>query len=60
MVVIGGGDAGITAAKRAAFSGAKTCLIEQDMVGGHKLHFGAIPLTAFMHAAKMYDQARNS
>ena len=58
MVVIGGGTAGIAAAKAAASAGAKTCIIEQDMLGGQRLHFGEVPATAFLEATKMYHTAR--
>lgn len=58
--MIGAGSAGIAAAKHAAMSGAKTCLVEQGMVGGRRVHSGGVPVTAFLHAANMYNQARNA
>ena len=51
LVVIGGGTAGIVAAKTAAGFGAKVVLIERDRTGGDCLWTGCVPSKALIAAA---------
>ncbi len=51
LVVIGGGTAGIVAAKTAAGFGAKVILIERDRTGGDCLWTGCVPSKALIAAA---------
>lgn len=51
LVVIGGGAAGIVAAKTAAGFGAKVVLVERDRTGGDCLWTGCVPSKALIAAA---------
>ncbi len=52
MIVIGGGSAGITAAKFAATFGKSVCLVESSRVGGDCTWTGCIPSKTLLAAAK--------
>jgi len=60
VIIIGGGPGGYVAAIRAAQLGAETILIESTEIGGTCLNAGCIPTKAFLHAAKLYNNAKNS
>ena len=60
LVVLGGGTGGYSAALRAAGLGMSVALIERDKVGGTCLHRGCIPTKALLHAAEVYDSARDA
>jgi dihydrolipoamide dehydrogenase len=60
LVVLGGGTGGYSAALRAAGLGMSVALIERDKVGGTCLHRGCIPTKALLHAAEVYDTARDA
>ena len=60
LVVLGGGTGGYSAALRAAELGMSVALIERGKVGGTCLHVGCIPTKALLHAAEVYDTARDS
>lgn len=49
IAIIGGGQAGVSAALRAANLGAKVCLIEKGAIGGSGLHSGFACLRAVMN-----------
>jgi len=51
LVVIGGGTAGIVAAKTAASFGSKVVLVERDRTGGDCLWTGCVPSKALIAAA---------
>ncbi len=53
LIVIGGGWAGINAAKRAKELGLNTCLIEKKELGGTCLNRGCIPAKALIQSAKI-------
>ncbi|WP_070380218.1 dihydrolipoyl dehydrogenase family protein [Rhodococcus sp. WMMA185] len=53
LVVIGGGAAGIVAAKTAAGFGAKVVLVERDRTGGDCLWTGCVPSKALLAAASV-------
>ena len=58
VVVIGSGPGGYTAAFRAADLGKKVILIEQyENIGGVCLNVGCIPSKAYLHVAKVIDDA---
>jgi dihydrolipoamide dehydrogenase len=58
LVVIGAGPGGYTAAFRAADLGMRVLLVERwPMLGGVCLNVGCIPSKAFLHAAKVIDDA---
>src|SRR3989344_4028611 len=53
ILVIGGGIAGITAAKCAAAYGVKVILAEKGTIGGQYISSACIPSKAFIHAANV-------
>jgi len=60
ICVIGGGSAGLVAAAAANRSGARTALIERDLIGGECLHSGCIPSKTFLHTANLYYNGKNA
>lgn len=61
LVVLGGGPGGYAAAFYAADKGRKVVLVEQDKrLGGVCLNRGCIPSKAYLHAAKLVAEARES
>jgi len=53
VAVIGGGPAGLAAAKEAASLGAQVMLIEQDKPGGRALWHSLVPSKVWLHAANL-------
>ncbi|NUP36308.1 MAG: FAD-dependent oxidoreductase [Streptomyces sp.] len=60
LVVIGGGSAGLTAARTAGRFGARTLLVERDRLGGDCLWTGCVPSKALLHAAAEVQAARRA
>ncbi len=60
LVVIGGGTAGIVAAKTAARLGARVALVERSRTGGDCLWTGCVPSKALLAAAAAAAGARNA
>ncbi|MGW0732013.1 dihydrolipoyl dehydrogenase family protein [Streptomyces sp. NPDC002851] len=58
LVVIGGGSAGLTAARTAGRLGARTLLVERDRLGGDCLWTGCVPSKALLHVASEVHAAR--
>ncbi|MGR8009505.1 dihydrolipoyl dehydrogenase family protein [Streptomyces hypolithicus] len=59
LVVIGGGSAGLTAARTAGRLGARTLLVERDRLGGDCLWTGCVPSKALLHVAAEVRAARS-
>ena len=60
VIVIGSGPGGYYAAVRAAQLGLKTAVAERDeQTGGRCLNYACIPAKTLLHAAEVYDEARN-
>ena len=59
VIVIGSGPGGYVAAIRAAQLGLKTAVAEKDEIGGRCLNYACIPAKTLLHAAEVYDEARN-
>ena len=59
LVVVGGGTAGIVAAKTAARFGARVVLAERDRTGGDCLWTGCVPSKALLAAADVAARARS-
>lgn len=60
MVVIGGGSAGLTAARTAGRLGARTLLVESSRLGGDCLWTGCVPSKALLHVAAETAAARRA
>lgn len=60
LIVIGGGSAGLTAAKGAAGVGAKVALIEKGLLGGDCLNVGCVPSKAILRSAKAVGDIRKA
>jgi len=60
LVILGGGPAGIMAARSAAVLGAKVALIERDQLGGTCLNTGCIPSKAILKTSRLYADMRNA
>jgi pyruvate/2-oxoglutarate dehydrogenase complex dihydrolipoamide dehydrogenase (E3) component len=60
LVVIGGGSAGLTAARTAGRFGARTLLVERDRLGGDCLWTGCVPSKALLHVAVEVQAARRA
>ncbi|GAB3698225.1 dihydrolipoyl dehydrogenase [Mariniluteicoccus flavus] len=58
--MLGAGSGGYATALRAAQLGLTVALVEKDKVGGTCLHRGCIPTKAWLHAAEIADQTRES
>ncbi|MGW0734763.1 dihydrolipoyl dehydrogenase family protein [Streptomyces sp. NPDC002851] len=58
LAVIGGGSAGLTAARTAGRFGARTLLVERDRLGGDCLWTGCVPSKALLHVAAEVRAAR--
>lgn len=54
VIIIGGGPAGVTAALRASELGARTALIERDVLGGTCTNDGCVPTRVIAKAARLY------
>jgi dihydrolipoamide dehydrogenase len=58
VVVIGGGPAGMDAARRAAELGANTALLTKDYLGGMAANDGPVPVRTLAHAARLVREAK--
>lgn len=59
LIVIGSGPGGSAAATIAAREGKRVAIVESDTFGGDSPNWGDIPTKALLHAARVYDEARN-
>src|SRR5579872_2815834 len=57
-IVIGGGTAGLTAARLLARSGLRVAIIEANVLGGECVYTGCVPSKTLLYTAKMLHQAR--
>ena len=60
LVVIGGGPAGLAAARQAASNGIKVALVERDLLGGNSLNFSSLPSKALIRTARLYADMRDA
>jgi dihydrolipoamide dehydrogenase len=60
VVILGGGNAGYSAAFRLIGLGLSVAMVEKDKVGGTCLHRGCIPTKALLHAADLVDEIRHA
>ena len=59
LIVIGSGAAGSAAATIVAREGKKVAIVESDTFGGDSPNWSDVPTKALMHAASLYDDAKN-
>ncbi|MGH2387874.1 MAG: dihydrolipoyl dehydrogenase family protein [Chloroflexota bacterium] len=59
LVVVGGGSAGLVAARLAAALGVRVALLDRDRLGGECLWTGCVPSKALIAGATAAHQARN-
>ncbi len=59
LIVIGSGAAGSAAATITARAGKRVAIIEADVFGGDSPNHSDVPMKALLHAAQLYDEARN-
>ena len=60
LVIVGGGTAGLTAAKAAASRGAKTALVERHLLGGTCLNIGCVPSKAILRTSRLYAEMHDA
>ena len=60
VCIIGAGSAGLVAATTANRLGAKTSLIESNIIGGECLNSGCIPSKTFLHSANLFYDSNNA
>jgi pyruvate/2-oxoglutarate dehydrogenase complex dihydrolipoamide dehydrogenase (E3) component len=56
VIVIGGGPAGVTAALRACELGARTALVERNLLGGTCTNDGCVPTRVLAKAARLHRE----
>jgi len=59
FIVIGGGSAGLVAAKFATGLGKKTAIVEAKKLGGDCTHFGCIPSKTLLKSANIANSIKN-
>jgi dihydrolipoamide dehydrogenase len=59
LVVLGGGPGGYVAAIRAAQLGIKTCVIDEQPLGGVCVNWGCIPSKALLMTAQFYQDSQH-
>jgi pyruvate/2-oxoglutarate dehydrogenase complex dihydrolipoamide dehydrogenase (E3) component len=60
LLVVGGGPAGLAAAKAAIGRGAKVALIERRLLGGVSLLTGSVPSKSIVRTSRLYADMRNA
>ena len=60
VIVIGGGTAGMTAAREIARGGKRVALVEQHRTGGECLFTGCVPTKTFVATAKMLHRIKHA
>ena len=60
MTIIGGGSAGLTAARLAHALGANVLLVDKERLGGDCLHYGCVPSKSLIHVARVVQQAKEA
>jgi pyruvate/2-oxoglutarate dehydrogenase complex dihydrolipoamide dehydrogenase (E3) component len=60
LIVIGGGPAGLAAARAATALGAKIALVERDSLGGDCRNVGCVPSKSLIRTARLYREMRTA
>lgn len=58
LLVVGGGPAGVAAAKAGSTAGARVGLVERRLLGGVCVHSGCVPNNVMLESAKRFGSAR--
>jgi pyruvate/2-oxoglutarate dehydrogenase complex dihydrolipoamide dehydrogenase (E3) component len=58
LAIIGGGSAGLTAAKVARFFAKRVAMIDKQRLGGDCLYYGCVPSKALIKAARVMHEVR--
>ncbi len=58
LAILGGGSAGLTAARVATALGAHVLLIDKERLGGDCLNYGCVPSKSLLHVARVVQQAK--
>lgn len=59
LIIIGSGASGSAAAAFAANKALRVAIVESNKIGGSSPNYGEIPIKAMLHAANLYDEAKN-
>ncbi len=60
LVIVGGGPAGLAAARAAAGLGATVALCERDLIGGASLSSGSVPSKTLLRSARLYAEMQDA
>ncbi|HET9747844.1 MAG TPA: mercuric reductase [Casimicrobiaceae bacterium] len=60
LAIVGGGTAGLVAARTAAAKGAKVALVERHLLGGTCLNIGCVPSKAILRTSRLYAEMRHA
>lgn len=60
LAIIGGGSAGLTAAKVARFFAKRVAMIDKERLGGDCLYYGCVPSKALIKAARVMHEVKTS
>ena len=60
LAIIGGGSAGLTAAKVGRFFAKKIALVDKEKLGGDCLYYGCVPSKALIKAARVMHEVKTS
>ncbi|MFS8063917.1 MAG: mercuric reductase [Luteimonas sp.] len=60
LVVVGGGPAGLNAARIAVETGVRVALVERELIGGDCLNFGCEPSKALIRTTRLYAEMREA
>src|SRR5688500_3777116 len=60
LAIVGGGSAGLTAAKVARFFAKRVALLDKQRLGGDCLYYGCVPSKALIKAARVMHEVKTS
>ncbi|MGI8550421.1 MAG: dihydrolipoyl dehydrogenase family protein [Dehalococcoidia bacterium] len=60
LIIIGGGSAGLTAAKVGRFFAKRVALVDKERLGGDCLYYGCVPSKALIKAARVMHEVRTA
>jgi pyruvate/2-oxoglutarate dehydrogenase complex dihydrolipoamide dehydrogenase (E3) component len=60
LIVVGGGAAGLVAARAAAALGVQVALVEREVLGGTSLNTGSVPSKTLLRTARVYAEMQQA